>query len=244
MNQQTKNAADDVVCVLGMHRSGTSCLTGCLEELGLYLGEVVTAAKFNIKGNRESNALREINDDLLAFNDGAWDIVPTRLEWNDELRRRRDEHIASYGAYDRWGFKDPRTVLTLPFWLETGLDFTFVGTFRHPFAVARSLLRRPGVTPRTRPIDLWKAYNSKLIDYVDQYDVPLVCFDWPPEKYLRAIEEIARRLGLDAGAVASLNFFEDQLRNDFLSQDAATQIAEEERSIYEELNRRALDLPG
>lgn len=42
------------VLILGMHRSGTSCLAGSLQEAGLYLGEVNTAAPHNAKGNRES----------------------------------------------------------------------------------------------------------------------------------------------------------------------------------------------
>ena len=32
------------VAVIGMHRSGTSCLAGCLEDLGLNLGDVITEA--------------------------------------------------------------------------------------------------------------------------------------------------------------------------------------------------------
>ncbi|MEM9496241.1 MAG: sulfotransferase family protein [Pseudomonadota bacterium] len=241
MGDNTQNAGGKkVVCVLGMHRSGTSCLTGCLEELGLYLGDVVTAAKFNLKGNRESNRMREINDDLLAHNGGAWDRPPERLAWDDALRARRDAHIESYRDMARWGFKDPRTVITLPFWQEAGLDLEFVATFRHPFAVARSLLRRPGVKPETRPIDLWKMYNLKLIDHIDRYDIPLISFDWPPEKYLKGVEQIAEKLGLDAGAVATLDFFEEALRNDFLQQPAAQEIGAEEKEIYEELNKRAL----
>jgi len=42
------------ILILGMHRSGTSCLAGCLEEAGLYLGDVNLKAGFNKKGNREN----------------------------------------------------------------------------------------------------------------------------------------------------------------------------------------------
>ena len=45
---------DRVVCVLGMHRSGTSCLAGSLEQQGLFLGETNTRGPFNLRGNRES----------------------------------------------------------------------------------------------------------------------------------------------------------------------------------------------
>ena len=33
---------DRVVCILGMHRSGTSCLTGSLQQAGLFLGDCHT----------------------------------------------------------------------------------------------------------------------------------------------------------------------------------------------------------
>ena len=45
------------IVILGMHRSGTSCLAGCLEELGLHLGTVITSAPHNKKGNRENPEL-------------------------------------------------------------------------------------------------------------------------------------------------------------------------------------------
>ena len=34
-----------VICILGMHRSGTSSLAGCLQEAGLELGDVVEWAR-------------------------------------------------------------------------------------------------------------------------------------------------------------------------------------------------------
>ena len=42
------------VAIVGMHRSGTSCLAGCLEDLGLTLGKVNRAAPHNLKGNNEN----------------------------------------------------------------------------------------------------------------------------------------------------------------------------------------------
>lgn len=48
------------VCVLGMHRSGTSVLAGCLGNYGLYLGEVVREAPHNKEGNNENLAVRAL----------------------------------------------------------------------------------------------------------------------------------------------------------------------------------------
>ena len=68
-----------VICILGMHRSGTSSLAGCLQEAMLGLGDVVESAPHNLKGNRENLAIRGLNDDFLAYSNGAWDRPPERL---------------------------------------------------------------------------------------------------------------------------------------------------------------------
>jgi hypothetical protein len=40
------------IIILGMHRSGTSLVAGCLEAAGLYLGPVNNYAPFNKKGKQ------------------------------------------------------------------------------------------------------------------------------------------------------------------------------------------------
>ena len=58
--------SSQVIGVLGMHRSGTSCLTGTLEEAGVFLGEVVVQAKFNARGNRENRRIMDLHNAVLA----------------------------------------------------------------------------------------------------------------------------------------------------------------------------------
>jgi hypothetical protein len=202
------------VCILGMHRSGTSCLAGSLEERGLFLGEVINYAKFNIKGNKENHERMKINNDVLAMNGGTWDAPPQALVWDDALRHARDVHIARYSDRKIWGLKDPRMLYTLPFWQEADLDIRFVGTFRHPTAVEKSLMRRgEGLQPKTPAIELWKRYNLKLLDYLSQRTFPLVCFDWVPSKYIRTVDLISCELGLQVPPGAPPGFFEDDLRS-------------------------------
>ena len=238
MNQETVTpgpaAPNTLVCVLGMHRSGTSSLAGCLEECGVYLGEVVNLAPHNRKGNKENLPLRSINDDVLELSGGSWDRPPDRLSWNDDLRQRRDEHIDGYRSFKVWGFKDPRTVLTLPFWLEADPSMRLVGTFRHPKAVVQSLLRRKGLRPAVGPLDLWKQYNLKLLEYRAQYDFPLVSFDLPPDKYSRAIREIAHSLGLADPVETGLGFFENELRSSGSDGEFDVTVGKEKMDIYDQ----------
>ena len=213
--------ASQAVLILGMHRSGTSCLAGSLQEAGLYLGEVNTAAPHNAKGNRESRAIMALQDDLLRANGGAWDAPPPTVIWSPEHRARRDAIIATYPTDRIWGFKDPRTLLTLAGWLEALPSVRYVGTFRHPLAVAASLHARNGV-PVEKSLALWSAYNRLLLDYQRQWGFPMVSFDWPPERYPRCLKAIIPTLSLSA-PVHGFSFFESALRRN--------EVPEEERGL-------------
>lgn len=207
------HTGQSITSILGMHRSGTSCLTGCLQEKGLHLGVVNDCAPHNHKGNKEFQPVVRINRELLEFNDASWDDPPRELEWDDELRDMRDKVLRKIRFQNIQGFKDPRMLLTLPFWMEAVPDFKFVGTFRHPSAVARSLERRANLPPATPSTELWVHYNQLLLEAVDRYKFPIICFDWDPETYLDAIENIADYLGLPKSSRSvSSGFFERKLR--------------------------------
>ena len=122
------------VIVLGMHRSGTSLLTGSLEAAGLYLGEVNNQAPFNRKGNKENESIRELNDALLERNGAAWNRPPNgQAQWSGADEEWSRSLISPYLAASRpWGFKDPRTVWTVEGWLRLLPHARPVGVFRHP----------------------------------------------------------------------------------------------------------------
>ena len=133
-----------------MHRSGTSALAGSLEQHGLFLGHVSTSNSHNPKGNRESPEVRRLNEDVLRSSGGAWNApppVPSR--WSADHERARRELLAEHAGRPVWGFKDPRTLLTLDGWLALVPDLELVGVFRHPMRVARSLERRNGMESGT-----------------------------------------------------------------------------------------------
>lgn len=199
------------VIVLGMHRSGTSCLAGCLESAGLYLGAVNTQAPFNARGNRENRAIMDLNDAVLAASGGAWDDPPGRVDWCEEHKQRRDEIVAAYPKDTAWGFKEPRTLLTLAGWLEALPNARLVGTFRHPAAVAQSLKHRNAFT-EDKSHALWLAYNRRLLALWQIKRFPLVCFDWEPEVYLARVGQVAQGLGL-ARPEQAAGFFGSELRH-------------------------------
>jgi len=227
--------AGRTIAVLGMHRSGTSCLVGLLEQAGLYLGDVSRKNPSNAKGNRENSRIMDLHEDLLKVNDGTWDAPPDAVSWPRDLKARRDEIIASYHDSTLWGFKDPRTLLTLEGWLEALPGLELVGIFRHPIAVAESLRRRNGFSIE-KGLELWSAYNDRLLRYRERYGFPVLCFD--ADGLTELIGRLAGSLGLPS-ATGPLDFFEAELRH--AAPDDPTLVPDRVRRLHQELLRAAFN---
>ena len=225
-----------VILILGMHRSGTSCLAGSLQEMGLYLGTVNTAAPHNAKGNRENRAIMDLHNTILQDNGGSWDAPPEKVTWQPQHYVRRDEIIETYYPPDQaWGFKDPRTLLTLPGWLAALSNPQFVGTFRHPWAVAESLRTRNKFAQSVN-YSLWLTYNQLLLSYQRQFGFELICFDWPPERYQEKLIQIGNKLDL-ATPTKTDSFFTSALRRNQPKQDP--QLPEPVNNLYRQLEEIA-----
>lgn len=225
-----------IIIILGMQRSGTSCLAGILENSGVNLGNVSTYNLFNKKGNRENTKIMKLHDALLQYNDGSWDDPPGSITWPDHLKKERDLIIAEYKEYSTWGFKDPRTVLALDGWLEALPDVTFAATFRHPYLVAQSLYTRDKF-PYEKSYAIWKAYNEKLLFYYEKFNFPLVSYDLPRKSYKKKIKELMKRLDIDVKRSA-FDFYDKSLKHHDDISDSGIPV--DVMEIYRELNRIAL----
>jgi len=114
------------ILVIGMHRSGTSALTGVLRLLGVDLGEnLLPANEANVRGYWEHADIYDVHERLLATLGTAWaDPLPLLDDWweqedvepfRQELRSiiRRD-----FAQSDCWAVKDPRLWKLLPLWKD------------------------------------------------------------------------------------------------------------------------------
>lgn len=155
------------VVVIGMHRSGTSMLTRLLEELGLFVG-------WRKQADHESLFFLELNQWLLSQCGGAWDHPEAirDLERIDEVRalvrdylgvslrsiralsflggRRWLRHRDVAALDEPWGWKDPRSTFTLPFWLDLFPEAKVIHVYRHGVDVAQSLRKRNAAVIRER----------------------------------------------------------------------------------------------
>jgi hypothetical protein len=152
-----------IVVVLGMHRSGTSLLTNLLHVLGVDLGEELLAGDaYNEMGHWENEGIYRTQNDLMneiAKDWGDYGLAyPFAIDWTrlpdlqvykDKLISIVTKEIAS--AKGLWGFKDPRTCRLLPLWkqifAELQLQPLYVLAVRDPAVVVDSLLKRDGLDP-------------------------------------------------------------------------------------------------
>lgn len=203
-----------VVIILGMHRSGTSCLAGTLESRGLYLGNVQTYSPFNKKGNRENPIIFNFQESIFNKVDSSWYDPPTeKVPVTAKISEQYLEIISEFKGKDYWGFKDPRTVFTLDLWLPLLSDYEIylIASFRHPLAVGASLEKRNNFSIE-KGVDLWKRYNQKLIHISDSLPINFIDFNQPGEAYQKRIAVFCEKMGLSANS-SNGGFFEKTLVN-------------------------------
>ena len=147
------------ILVLGMHRSGTSALTGALGLLGVRLpAGQMEAQPDNPKGFFESEKIAAINDRILAALDTNWfgvGRIPAAWFRSAEAASFREELAAAvemdYDDATLFVVKDPRICRLMPLWRQVfariGVEPRFAITIRHPLEVAHSLEKRNGIPP-------------------------------------------------------------------------------------------------
>jgi hypothetical protein len=158
------------IAIAGMHRSGTSMVAQFLHRCGVFLGPdtiLMEAAEQNPEGFWEHVQVVEINDELLSLLGGGWDYPPRPpVDWSsprlDHLRTRASRIFAEFERFPRWGWKDPRTSLTLPFWRSVVDGLQVVAVVRNPLEVALSLRHRNGFS-LALGLALWQATYRQLL---------------------------------------------------------------------------------
>ncbi len=151
---ETVGGRQRAILVLGMHRSGTSAVTGALRLLGVELGsELMQPGPDNPKGFWEHAGVVAIHDRLLASLGRSWnDPRPLPADWLQSGAAKaaaKDLEAllrAEFADCALWAVKDPRACRLLPLWwpvLERlGVEPAALFVLRHPREVADSLVAR------------------------------------------------------------------------------------------------------
>lgn len=174
MGQNDVRLRDDPVIVLGMHHSGTSIFAEVLHRSGIFM-------QANMHHHESKFFTREVNDRLVMGGNGNWARLPIMpvAEVMQHERTVRDYiekkaykkyRAAGYDGVSRWGFKDPRTCVTLPLFMRLFPNAQLVHILRNAEDVARSLAARNkqdlGVV---QDLAFWKELRRQYIERVFEF---------------------------------------------------------------------------
>lgn len=247
------------IVVVGMHRSGTSAVARGLKALSVYLGRnFLDAQPENPTGYWEDKGIVELNERVLKALRLTWDGVAPIARgsfggWRMwRLRREARRYLRrSFIEEPLWGFKDPRTLRLLPFWLrvlhESDVNDAYVLVIRNPSSVAASLFKRQGMQLETAQ-RLWLVYTLTYLEELASKPMVVVDYDLLMGDPRGQLERIARKLQLTAttGDVENFTceFLDAKLRHTVFSPeeiDATTEVGRLTRDAYTLLYEVAAD---
>lgn len=167
------------IFILGMHRSGTSMITGILHKCGLELGKnLLMGARDNPKGHFESRRFIRLNQEILIANGGRWFDPPKKIRDRPGMigiKRKMRGFVNEFNPQKISGFKDPRACLTFPLWYEVihPEPIKAVMVVRPFSAIAKSLQRRNNfkIGKGERLAD---HYVRSAFAAVNRFDVPCI----------------------------------------------------------------------
>jgi len=198
------------ICILGMHRSGTSTITRGLNLLGAYLGEEKDLMKplpENPEGFWERLDIYYLQNHLLATLKRGWETtapLPDNWQKADEIRPFKDElvELVKRGFSDKplWLWKDPRTCLLLPLWkdvlTELGIDLKVVFVVRNPLDVAKSLEKRNGFT-MDKGLGIWFNHTIAALKGIEGLETIFLSYDSFLDDWEAELKKCAVVLGIE-----------------------------------------------
>lgn len=238
------------VVVIGMHRSGTSAVSGCLSELGVFMGDSLYGPQkgVNEKGFFENSALVEFNEMLLDELTWSWDyplsqsFSDKKLSLEETLVKKGEKLIRKeYGGRKTiWGMKDPRTSLLLPYWQQvfTGMEITpcYLIMLRQPHEVAGSLKKRDQFS-EDKSLMLWLNYTLSSIWNTLDHTFAIVKYDNLLNDTQTVLHQIVDRLSLPVDLEnKESSFIDKRLRTQTHGDIKETALSSMSLRLYENLS--------
>lgn len=160
------------IVILGMHRSATSLIAKSLHIAGCSMGDdLLGPSASNPWGHWEDKDFLHLNDRILGAAGGSWDKPPPESEilkigglFDGEISKKVQAKNDSAKAYV-WGWKDPRTTLTIRLFHRYLTNPVYVSCVRDPLEVGKSLEGR-GDMGREAGRVLAREYNSRMLKFL------------------------------------------------------------------------------
>jgi hypothetical protein len=190
-----------VFVVIGMHGGGTSLISSILDALGINM-HYNPKAKVRWYRNYEDTDFVKLNIQILNTLGGNWknppsiervQVAKTTGKFNDKAQLL----IASRSG--KWGFKDPRTAITIPLIHPFLPDAHYIRVMRSDNDVAESIIKRSTDKAKERWVQLSRRYNDHIEAFLYDCTSPLLVVDFDKlldrSQSLRVIEDIALFVG-------------------------------------------------
>jgi len=189
------------ILLLGAHRSGTSLLNGCLNQLGYFNGDaLIPANPGNPKGYFEDENVIGINDSILNAFDLRWDDprpLPNNWHLSPKLLAHSqllDTKTSQFSqASELTSIKDPRICRLLPFWEQAfsrqEIEVNYLVLCRKPEHAINSLILRDNTTFAQSAL-IWLRYNLELMVSLGESDYHVVFFDDFQSEPVSAIKSV------------------------------------------------------
>ncbi|MCK5061125.1 sulfotransferase [Candidatus Parcubacteria bacterium] len=163
------------VIVLGMHRSGTSAVAGVINSLGVSMGEKHFIKKDykNPFGYYEDLRFIELNKKILNEQNNDITRVPSAERIMAQKEKYRDQIkklLAENSKIASWGWKDPRTVLTIDLFYPYIKNPYFIICERASEEIAKSLKRRDGLELQIG-IELADEYKNCIKNFLNNNEI-------------------------------------------------------------------------
>jgi len=174
MTEPKESTTKTALLVLGMHRSGTSLLSGLIAQAGVDLGQhIMAAAPDNPKGFWENQRIVDLNEKILNYlglSWSSWEPLPDGWHRQAGLQSLRNQLAQilddEFGDSDIFCIKDPRLCRLMPLWLEVCADKGIAlrcALINRPVSEVVASLQARDSLGRAHAEALWLRYNLDMI---------------------------------------------------------------------------------
>ncbi len=181
-----------VLCITGMHRSGTSLTASWIESCGLSINDsnLIGPSADNSKGHFEDQDFVDLHSSSIRLGNPksiGWKVfAATSLAFTDNqlvrahtLVRERNE------KFSVWGWKDPRSVMFLMQWKEVIPALKVLLVWRPCSEVVDSLIKRSKrrashinfKVKLLEAVKLWVYYNARMCEYKQKHPIDTLLFN-------------------------------------------------------------------
>ncbi|MCP4268494.1 MAG: hypothetical protein GY777_23435 [Candidatus Brocadiaceae bacterium] len=231
--------------VTGMHRSGTSVITGLLELCGFSLGQskkVYREKKSdNQKGHFENSYVVLANEYILKNSGGSW-CKPPKPEYITEVGRMRKKIFSDFPKnFDGNIAKDPRMCLTIGLWKQyCPIVENIIFCLRNPISVAKSLQQRNSI-PTDYGMNLWYMYVSRFFQDIGKTPIVIVDYDNLQENFDTEFFYLTKWLNVDLSEEeikeSIKGFYETTLNHNPVTGNNLATLPEHVRKTYEAIKK-------